>query len=73
MPGSIGKIAEEVLDQVKHNKLVKLAQHQAFKEIEKAPKTELGSLLKKMAMLMRNNLQDDITVEELSRFVHGER
>jgi len=71
MAGSIGQIAEEVLQHVKDGGLTKLAEHVIVKEAEKkvAARTELGQAALKLATLLRSNTGSDVTLDELKQFI----
>lgn len=73
MVGSIGRIAEEVLQEVKNGKLVKLAEHVIVEEAEKkaSAQTPLGRAALKLAAVIRSNASSDVTVDELRQFVDG--
>lgn len=68
--GSIGTLAEEVLNEVKKTNLVKLAEYRILKNAsERQPaKTEMGRLLQKVASLLRSK-SDDVTVDDVASFV----
>lgn len=72
MAGSIGEIAEQVLDEVRSSKLTKLAQHKVLKEAGSKPiiRTEVGKLLLKLAEEVRHG-STDITAEDLDAFLSG--
>jgi len=71
MVGSIGQIAEEVLQEVRDGKLTKLAEHVIVEEAEKkaAAQTPLGKAALKLASVIRSNANSDVTVNELKQFV----
>lgn len=73
MSGSIGKIAQEVLDEVKAGKLTKLAEHVIVEDAEKtaSARTPLGRAALKLAALLRSRTGTDVTVDELKQFVDG--
>lgn len=75
MVGSIGQIAEEVLQEVKDGKLVKLAEHVIVEEAEKkaSAQTPLGRAALKLAAVIRSNAGSSVTVNELQQFVDGIR
>lgn len=68
MIGSIGKLAEEVLQEVKSGKLVKLAQHKILEEAEPVMHTKIGKTMMELASDIRNK-SDGITVGDLENFV----
>lgn len=71
MTGSIGNLAEQVLQEVKGQKIVKLAQHRILQESQDKPvmHTEVGKNLMKLAEDLRNE-SDDVTVAELETFLN---
>lgn len=71
MTGSIGQIAEEVLQEVKDGKLTKLAEHVIVEEAEKkaSAQTELGRAALKLAAVIRSNAGSGVTIGELKQFV----
>jgi len=73
MTGSIGKIAEEVLQKVKDGELTKLAEHVIMKKAEEkmAARTELGQAALKLATVLRSSRASDVTIAELEQFVNG--
>lgn len=72
MAGSIGEIAEQVLEEVRNSKLTKLAQHEILKEAQAKPvvRTEVGKLLMKLAEEVKAG-STDITTEDLETFLSG--
>lgn len=72
MTGSIGDIAEQVLEEVRSAKLTKLAQHHILKEAETKPavQTEIGKFLLKLSEEIRNDTLD-ITTQDLENFLNG--
>lgn len=70
MTGQIGQIAEEVLQEVKDGKLVKLAEHVIVEDAEKkaAARTPLGRAALKLAAVIRS-ASSDVTINELKQFV----
>lgn len=70
MTGAIGKLAEEIVESVKQNALLKIAQHKVVKEASQKPhlKTEVGRLLHKMAQDLRSK-SADVTVAEVQEFL----
>jgi hypothetical protein len=72
MTGSIGLLAEEILDEVKNAKLTKLAEHQMIKEAceHRPPQTELGKQLVKLSVELRAQA-GEVTVDDLQKFVDG--
>lgn len=70
MTGSIGYIAEQVLQEVKSEKLVKIAQHQMVKEAQEKPvmHTEIGKTLMKLAEDLRDD-SEGVTVGEFESFI----
>jgi hypothetical protein len=72
MAGSIGEIAEQVLEEVRSSKLTKLAQHEILKEAQAKPvvRTEVGKLLMKLAEEVKSG-SADITTEDLETFLSG--
>ena len=72
MTGSIGDLAEQVLREVKSDKLVKLAQYKVLKEAQEKPKmrTKVGQALMKLAEELRNE-PEDITIGDLEDFLNG--
>jgi len=71
MTGSIGKIAEEIVETVKQNGLLKIAQYQIVKEASQHPnpKTEIGKLLFKAAEDLRSK-SADVSVAEVKDFLN---
>lgn len=72
MSGSIGKIAEELLSDVKSNKLIKLAQQTIIKEatVRPAPTTDVGKLLHKLAEEVRSG-RVEVSIADVKQFVEG--
>jgi hypothetical protein len=72
MADSIGNLAEQVLNEVKSDKLVKLAQYKVLKEAQVKPRmrTEVGQALMKLAEELRN-APEDITMGDLEDFLSG--
>ncbi len=68
MESSIGNLAEEVLQEVKSDKLVKIAQYKMLKEAKPVMRTQIGRTLMKLATDLRN-APDDVTVGDLERFI----
>lgn len=68
MAGSIGNLAEEVLQEVKSDKLVKIAQHKILQEAKPTMHTSIGRTLMKLAVDIRN-APEDVTVGELENFI----
>lgn len=68
--GSIGALAQEVLDEVRKTNLVKVAERQILKTASsKTPaKTEIGQLLQKVASRLRSK-SDEVTVGDVEDFV----
>jgi len=71
MLDSIGSLAEQVLHEVKSDKLIKIAQHEMIKEAQAKPvmHTKIGKTLLKLADDLRND-SSDITVGELENFIN---
>lgn len=71
MVGSIGQIAEEVLQEVKNGKLTKLAEHIIVEDAEKraTAHTELGKAALKLATVLRAQDGVGVTVNDLKQFV----
>jgi hypothetical protein len=71
MTGSIGKLAEEIVEGVKQNALLKIAQHEVVKEASQRPnpKTEVGKLLLKVAQDLRSK-SEDVTVSDVQDFLN---
>ena len=71
MAGEIGRIAEEVLQEVKDGKLTKLAEHVIVEEAEKkaSARSPLGQAALKLAAVIRSNAGSDVSVDELKQFV----
>ncbi len=71
MVGSIGKIAEEVLQEVKEGKLTKLAEHAIVEDAEKqaSSRAPLGQAALKLAAVIRSNASTGVSVGELKAFV----
>lgn len=71
-PGQIGTLAEEVLDHVKTQTVVKLAEYEAAKKasLRPNPKTELGQIMLKMADVLRSK-SADVSVSDVQDFVEG--
>ena len=74
MNGSIGKLAEEVLAEVKSGALTKLAEHAILEGAEEQAKnqTTLGQALSKLASSLRSK-SAGVTVDDLKSFVAGLR
>ena len=72
MNGSIGQLAQQVLDEVKANKLIKLAQQTIIKETTQHPAmvTDVGKLLHKLGEEVRSG-RADISVDDVKKFVEG--
>ena len=72
MVGSIGEIAEQVLEEVRNSKLTKLAQHEILKEAQVVPvvRTEVGKLLMKLSEDVKSG-SADITTGDLETFLSG--
>ena len=72
MSGSIGQIATSILDEVKANKLIKLAQQTIIKEAAHRPEptTDVGKLLHKLAEEVRSG-NVDVSVADVKQFVEG--
>lgn len=70
MTGSIGTLAEEIVESVKQNALIKIAQHEVVKEASQnsVPKTEIGKLLLKVASDLRRE-SEDVTVADVKSFL----
>ncbi len=69
MNGSIGRLAEELLEEVRRGR-TKTAEHTLLKEAEdKCLKTEVGLTLHKLAMLMRSSTSQGVSQKELEDFV----
>lgn len=70
MTGSIGKLAEEIVEGVKQNALLKIAQHEVIKEASAQPhlKTEVGKLLHKVAQDLRRK-SEDVSVADVQAFL----
>jgi len=68
MESSIGNLAEEVLQEVKSDKLVKIAQYKMLKEAKPVMRTQIGKTLMKLATDLRT-APDDVTVGDLERFL----
>jgi len=73
MTGSIGKMAEDILAEVKDGKLTKLAEHVILDNAEKraSSRTELGRAALKLAAELRSNATSSVTVDDLRKFVDG--
>ncbi len=71
-PGQIGTLAEEVLDHVRTQTVVKLAEYEAAKNasLRPDPKTELGQVMLKMADVLRSK-SEDVSVHDVQNFVEG--
>lgn len=71
MAGSIGELAEQVLQEVKSEKIVKLAQHRILKEAQAKPvmHTKVGKTLMKLAADLRSE-PTDLTVSDVENFVN---
>lgn len=70
MSGSIGTLAEQVLDQVRQGSLVKLAEYRLVKEASEKPTGQhpfARALLKLAEVLRRKN--EDVSVGELREFL----
>jgi len=70
MAGTIGNIAEEVLEEVRGAKLTKLAQAKTVDADSRRPnmRTEVGKAMYKVAQDLRN-AAEPITVGEVEEFV----
>jgi len=70
--GKIGTMAEEVLDHVRTQSVVKLAEYQAAKEasLRPEPKTVLGAVMLKLADALRSK-SEDVSVADVQQFVDG--
>lgn len=70
MNGAIGKMAEQIVEEVRQNALLKIAQHEVVKEASARPnpKTEIGKLLHKFANALRNT-PNDVTVADVKKFL----
>lgn len=70
MTGSIGKIAEQILAEVKQGALTKIAQHDVVKEASQRPhrRTAVGQQLAKLAEDLRA-ASADVTVEDVRNFL----
>lgn len=70
MKTTIGQLAEQILDEVKKEALVKIAQREVVKEASKRPnlKTDVGKLLHKFAEELRNAPQD-VSVQDVKDFL----
>jgi hypothetical protein len=70
MTGSIGQIAEQIVNEVRQNALIKVAQHEVVKEASKRPnpKTDIGKLLYKAAAELRRE-GNDVTVADVQNFL----
>jgi len=68
--GSIGNLAQQVLDEVKANNLVKLAEHQILQNVsgQQPATTEIGQLLQKVAGLLRSK-SSNVTVGDVGDFL----
>ena len=68
--GQIGQIAEKIVDEVRQNALIKVAQHEVVKEASKRPnpKTEIGKALYKLAEEVRKG-SVDVTVDDVKNFL----
>lgn len=71
MIGSIGKLAEQVLQEIRSDKIVKLAQYQMIKEAQEKPRmhTEIGRVMMKLAEDLRGEF-GDVTVSEFENFIN---
>lgn len=67
--GSIGRLAEEVLNEVRAQSTVKLAEQQILKHASESPpaKTDVGQLLQKVARNLRSK-SDDLTLGDVEDF-----
>ena len=70
MAGSIGELAEQVLQEVKSDKLTKLAQHHILKEAQAKPvmHTKVGKTLIAMAEDLRSG-SEDISLGDFENFI----
>lgn len=67
--GSIGILAEQILEEVRATS-VKTAEQEIVKEASaRIPKTELGLALKKLAALVRETKDVNVSMGELQDFV----
>jgi hypothetical protein len=71
--GSIGTLAEQIVNEVKSESLTKLAQTEFVKVAEKAPnpKTAVGQLLHKIAADLRasSGSDDAVTIGDVKEFL----
>ena len=72
MTGSIAKLADAVLAEVKVSKLTELATHQIIKEasVRSVARTTMGKLLQKVAESVRAE-DSDISIDEIRNFIEG--
>lgn len=75
MNGSIGKLAEQVVAEVKAGALTKLAEHAIMDHVEAqaTAQTDLGKAMLKLATALRGKASSDITIDELKSFIEGLR
>jgi hypothetical protein len=68
--GSIGSLAQEVLNEVRKDNLMKVAEHQILKTASsRTPATtEIGQLLQKVANRLRSK-SDEVTVGDVENFL----
>jgi len=67
--GSIGQLAENIVNQVKSEKLTKIAEYQLIKQAStEPPKTEIGRTLAKLAEEVRTQ-KLGISLEDLNSFL----
>ncbi len=71
MNGSIGKLAEDVVNEVKNLKLEKLAEHKKEAAAASRPKleTQIGAALQKLAEDLHSK-SNDVTVSDVTDFVN---
>jgi len=72
MAGSIGVIAEQLLEEVRNGALTKIAEVEMLKtaEAKGVTRTEVGSALKKLAVALRSK-NSHISMDELRTFLNG--
>lgn len=70
MSGDIGRLAEEVLTQVKGENLVKLAEYKALRDAYAQPtaNTPLGQAMLKLAENIRN-ASNDVSIADVQNFL----
>ena len=73
MIGSIGKLAEQVIAEVKAGALTKLAEHAILDQVEAqtTARTALGKTMLKLATALRGKSSNSVSIDELKTFIAG--